>query len=359
MKRLFVILFVVIAGMFLCEQALAIQTFVPHITGGYDDWTDYLQANNTGTTDATFTLTLFSGGTQVYSQDFTVEGLSRLELDIKALAPTATTGIITHTSMDLAFRISYENDGGGVAEFLAMHDLSSEIGLFFSDFSPFVEWKGAAIANFGQLSASVTLFALGGSTRQGTGGSLLGTTTVTIAPNDKAVGTHDVWFPGVEMDQVETIAATTTGESLCGLAISGDLLQTHLLFTPAVPAAEPMMFDIDATMDLGGEFPLTADLAAVYQNGNLYIYLTTKKIGGANEKHEVYFEGTVDKSTGEGSFTDQVFTITVGSTQETITLNGNFTWTGTGITGSGTIVSKIGSSTYSGTYTFTGTRQWQ
>ena len=37
--------------------------YIPHITGGFSDWNDYLQADNTGTAAATFTLVLFNDKT--------------------------------------------------------------------------------------------------------------------------------------------------------------------------------------------------------------------------------------------------------------------------------------------------------
>ncbi len=169
MKKLLIVLLFVAAGAFLCGNALALETYIPHITGGESGgWTDYLQVNNNTLSPANFTLTLYNDGNQIYSNVFSVGGLSRSQIELKALHPSAGTGVITYTESGLVFRVSYNNSSGGIAEFMTIDTLESTVGLYFSDFTSFVQWKGAAIANMGSTPADVTLYAIGG-------GSILGT----------------------------------------------------------------------------------------------------------------------------------------------------------------------------------------
>ena len=228
MKKVLIVLLFVVAGAFICGNALAITTYIPHITGGETGWTDYLQVNNNTSSSANFTLTLYNGGNQIYSHVFSVGGLSRSQIEMKALHPSAETGVITYTESGLVFRVSYNNLSGGIAEFKTIDALGSKVGLYFSDFTSFVQWKGAAIANMGPTPADVTLYAIGG-------GSILGTHTITIAAKTKAVGIHSVWFSSLNLSQVESIVAVTSSSSLCGIAISGDTALSRLLFTPATP----------------------------------------------------------------------------------------------------------------------------
>lgn len=77
MKKLLAVFLFVVAGTFLCGNALALSTYIPHITGGSADWTDYLQVNNNSPSAANFTLILYNKGNQVYSQTLTVGALIR------------------------------------------------------------------------------------------------------------------------------------------------------------------------------------------------------------------------------------------------------------------------------------------
>ena len=92
---------------------MPLTTYIPHITGGETGWTDYLQVNNNTSSSANFTLTLYNGGNQIYSNVFSVGGLSRSQIELKALHPDAETGVITYTESGLVFRVSYNNAGRG------------------------------------------------------------------------------------------------------------------------------------------------------------------------------------------------------------------------------------------------------
>lgn len=233
MKKSLAVLMFIVAVTFHCGDALALDTYIPHITTGANDWTDYLQVNNNASSTATFTLTLYgSTGAQVYSQSHSVGGQSRSQIELKALNSSAATGKITYTETGLVFRVSYESLSGGVAEFKTIDTLGSNIGFYFSDFSSLVQWKGVAIANMGTTNANVTFYVLGG-------GSVLQTHTETIGPKAKLVGNNFnwSWLSGLNLSQIESIIAVADSSSLCGIAISGDTVNSRLLFTPAIPVS--------------------------------------------------------------------------------------------------------------------------
>ncbi len=170
---------------------------------------------------------------------------------MKALNSSAASGKITYTEPGLVFRVSYQNLGGGVAEFKTIDTLGSNVGFYFSDFSSLVQWKGMAIANMGAANADVTFYVLGGSS-SGSGGSILASHTETIAPQTKLVGSNLnlSWLSGLALSNIESIIAVTASSSLCGIAISGDLALSRLLFTPATmvsnfnPVSAPVTVDV-------------------------------------------------------------------------------------------------------------------
>ena len=226
MKKLFVLL--AMAAIMAGGQAFALEAYIPHITSGVDGWDDYLQADSTDSADAAFTLTLYAGGAVVFNQAYTVPGYGEMLLDLKALAPGAQTGMVTYANQALNFRLSYENGGGGIAEFNLIESLSENIGLFFSDFSPSIVSKGSAIANLTNSPVDVTLYALGENT-------VLDSFQTTITAYGKILGVHSSWFPQVSFAQIKKIVVASSSAGLCGLVICGDSDLSNLLFTPAVP----------------------------------------------------------------------------------------------------------------------------
>ncbi len=234
MKKSLVILVFLLAGVFLCGNAGALETYIPHITYGSPDWDDYLQANNNTPAEVGFTLTLYGKGAQVYSGEHTVPAYGHLLIELKSLSRQAELGMVEYDESRLNFRVSYENEGGGVAEFKSVDALGTAIGLYFSDFTPSVVFKGAAIANLGDSTADVTLYAYGDDAIQGE-------FSLQIEAKEKIVGVHTAWFPGVDFSAIDSIIAATTSKSLCGIVISSDADLSHLLFTPATPTTlEPV-----------------------------------------------------------------------------------------------------------------------
>ncbi len=212
-------------------KSSALEVYIPHITGGTANWTDILQVDNIGLTSQTFTLTLYADSETVYQQALSVSGFSERVIYPKNLAPTAEAGLITYSSSMLNFRLSYENtDGGGVAEFRLTEDAYPILGLYFSDFSSDLTWKGLCLGNLNASAATVKLYAIGS-------GNILGSTTITISPYSKVTGIHTKWFPSLAFGDIKKIVAVSS-LNLSGLASSGDGTSSFLLFTPAAEITE-------------------------------------------------------------------------------------------------------------------------
>ncbi|MFH1155613.1 MAG: FG-GAP repeat protein [Pseudomonadota bacterium] len=210
----------------------ALTVYIPHITGDVDEWVDYLQTDNLGQVQATYSLTLYGeDGIEVYSGILSVEGLSKTAIQLKTLtgAAGAMTGKITYSEPRLNFRLSQRHTvGGGVAQFHLNGTLSSRLGLFFSDFMPSLKEKGLALANFGTFPCQVTLEAIGN-------GTVNSSTTADIGPNEKFIAIYQMLFSGLESSQVQAIRVTGDSATLTGLVLTSESDLGFLLFTAAVP----------------------------------------------------------------------------------------------------------------------------
>jgi hypothetical protein len=210
---------------FLCGSAFAEEVYMPHITGGNTGWTDWLQVNNGDSSTHDFKITLYSDGTQVYSNIHTVVGYGHQQIAVKSLDDSADMGKIEYTSEALTFRLSYENTSEGVAEFSLSDSLCSTMGLFYSGFVSSITAKGAAIANMGGIPAYVTFYAIGQD-------SIMDTYSTTIDAYEKIVGLHDTWFPTISLSDIESIVAVSNVQGLSGIVICSNADGSDLLFTP-------------------------------------------------------------------------------------------------------------------------------
>ena len=153
-----------------CEQTITViqegeasqnTVYLPHITGGENDWKDLLEVDNTYSSALEYTITLYDAdGNQIYNQTRSIAALSYQSLELKELAVNASSGMISYVaaSSDLLFRVGYENlSGGGVADFVLAADAYTDTAFAFPNFSATVEWKGAAMMNTGESAATVTL----------------------------------------------------------------------------------------------------------------------------------------------------------------------------------------------------------
>ncbi|MFH1156605.1 MAG: hypothetical protein V1793_22605 [Pseudomonadota bacterium] len=236
-----------IPGLTVTEVQTTYTVYIPHITSGYDDWDDILQVDNDSMINAVFTITLFGGNVMVYSKDHSAPGHGEASppINLKDLSEQAETGMITFTNPYLRFRITYENAGGGLAEFALDETLASTLGLYFSDFTPSITLKGAVIANMSDAMVNVTIHAVGE-------GSVLDSYTTAIGPHGKLVGTYSDFFPSVPFGDIKKIIAVAGSSSvlleaggkaakrpssnfcLSGLVINSNAILSHMLFTRGV-----------------------------------------------------------------------------------------------------------------------------
>ncbi len=245
MKQLRVVVGIVLAVLIMSVSvAAADEVYMPHLTGGFADWGDFLTVDNTGLLSATVTVTLYNDdGTSVYSGSHSVSALGESVINLKQLNSTAHSGKVSYTGDTLNFRLSYVNNtGGGVAEFRLTGNQGSVLGFFFSDFESVTAWKGIALTNHGATSATVKLYAVGG-------GQVLGSTAdITISPYRKISGFHTAWFPALAMNQVKKIIAVSSVATMGGIVITSDLTSSKMLFTAAVP------FESFSPGDVVGDF---------------------------------------------------------------------------------------------------------
>jgi hypothetical protein len=206
------------------------KVYIPHITGGDGNWSDYLQVNNIGPSTAPYTVILYDSGGQVaYDGSFSIDSLDQQQIDLKSLFASAQMGLVTYNDATLAFRLSQENvSGGGIAEFVLNDTLSSSLTFFFSDFSPLIEWKGLAISNQGSTTVSVDLTIIGNASEQGIA-------QVSIPPHSRIFGLYQKWFPGVDFYDAQAIKAVSTSAVLTGETISGTADGERLLFGIGIP----------------------------------------------------------------------------------------------------------------------------
>ena len=213
------------------DYNIAAQTvYVPHVTKN-PTWTDYIQADNNSSIDASFNLTLYdASGTQVYSGTHDVSANSEAVILPKTLSAAARLGVITCTNHLVFFRYSYENDNGGVAEFKLTDDVFGSTGFYFNSTASMVDWKGLAITNFDSSADNITLYAYGN-------GALLGQATDTVPANGKILGIHTTWFPNVELSELDRIIVVSSGgNSIGGIVICGNSTNENLLFTSGASA---------------------------------------------------------------------------------------------------------------------------
>jgi hypothetical protein len=124
------------------------------------------------------------------------------------------------------------------------------------------------------------------------------------------------------------------------------------------PISTANNWDISAAVDLGGEFDVTADAKIDITGDNYTAEITTKQIGEGAEEHEITVTGSVQNG-NTLLISDYTFQITVGETNETITLDGTVTISGDNVTGSGALLSVIDgvADPIPGTFTLTGTKK--
>jgi len=113
-------------------------------------------------------------------------------------------------------------------------------------------------------------------------------------------------------------------------------------------------WNLTVSVDLGGAFTVLATAKITYSGTGFTAVVTTSKIGGAAEVHNMTMPGMVTGQTH--SVSGQQFTITVGTTTETVNVTGTFTINGNTLSGSGTMTVDNGGGPMNGTFTVSGTK---
>ncbi|MFH1152433.1 MAG: hypothetical protein V1793_01340 [Pseudomonadota bacterium] len=222
-------------GLMVFTQALQVSTglkssnyqaYISHITNGYAEWRDFLQVDNTGSAATQIQVILYGeNGSQVYSGVHNTPAGTRSLIDLKALSTDVMTGMVTFSSQDLLIRQSQENTyGGGITEFILPQSLGSTLGFFYSDFTDSLTFDGLALTNFNQSAVTVTLTAMGS-------GGALDSVQILLGPNQKTIGNHDAWFPGIDSGDLQWIRAESTGANLAGVALTGNWSGSLMVFT--------------------------------------------------------------------------------------------------------------------------------
>jgi hypothetical protein len=205
------------------------ERFIAHLTGGDPVWSDVLEVDNTSGAAASFTLTLYNQGAQIFSQSFSVPARESLSYNLNDLAPSATCGLIAGCPPALHYRMAFEQENGGVAGFdLSEAQGRAELALPFDAVDGFADWKGLALMNTADAPHQATLYAVGG-------GDILGSHQLMVPARGRVVGTLADFFPLLPLSQVELIAAVADSPALSGIVISGNTASPKLLFAAGSP----------------------------------------------------------------------------------------------------------------------------
>lgn len=204
---------------------------ISHLTGTNTAWGSYLQVDNISNSSQEFSVRLFKETSGENTFDYTIDPLGKMLINLSEIEPEAICGIISCDNANVIFRLSYESKiGGGLAEFALSDVTDYNLAFFFSDFSPAIEWKGIALANLGNTQTPAIIYAIGD-------GVILGQRAITIPARKRIRGLYTEWFPDVDFEDINSIAVTSALQELSGVAISGDLESSKLLFTAGQPLA--------------------------------------------------------------------------------------------------------------------------
>lgn len=210
------------------RNARGAQYYIPHITTGFTDWTDILQAANNSLFASSITVTLYSGGSEVYSQSHEVPAMGETVLYLKQLAASAECGVVSSTDDSLFVRITYQNEQGGIAQYKLSGSLEESLGFYFGSPGTSLPLKGLALANFSESASAVTFYAVGSN-------SVLDTASVSIDPKSRIFGAAQDWFSGLSADEIDRVVVVCQDPSLSGITQNADQDISFLLFSSAEP----------------------------------------------------------------------------------------------------------------------------
>ena len=106
-KKLAIYFLAVFSLFALSINCWALEVYIPHITRGENDWEDLLIVDNCNGSNQTFNVVYFDQGRILQNATYGVDAYSYSSKDLKTLEPEATCAVITYTSTELNFRLSY------------------------------------------------------------------------------------------------------------------------------------------------------------------------------------------------------------------------------------------------------------
>ncbi len=217
-------------------QKISRQFFLPHIAADGQVWNTYLIADNLGTTDASYTVTLYrNDGTVARTLTRSAPPQSFQAIDLATEGdPAAVTAQVFAANEFLTFRIGYLNSAGAVTEYTAPAEASATLAFNCGTYYPNIGWKSLAVMNTSTTGDTLTMTALDA-------------TGQTMAQIQREVGPHarlafylnsNEGF-GTDFDWFACSRVLVEGSvGLSGVNMSGEG-NTRILLTPAESAPSP------------------------------------------------------------------------------------------------------------------------
>ncbi|NOY22749.1 MAG: hypothetical protein GXO70_04450 [Acidobacteria bacterium] len=201
---------------------------IPHIANQWDTWENKLIADNTGDTPASLSLTLYSGGSPMLTdQPVTLAAGQTLVINLNDYSNlNPDFGLLQNPSPNVAVRQSYRaTQQGGMAEFILSDAATSDLNFTFpAGFTDRLNWMGLAVANPGIDTAFITATAW-------KDGIAIATVPLSLESHTRLADILSGIFESVTGLGVDRVALHSD-TPLVGLNISG-LDQERLLFTKA------------------------------------------------------------------------------------------------------------------------------
>lgn len=207
--------------------------YLPHLTQGQPEWTDYLLVDNAGASDADFILTLYAGGVPAHAQTYTVPARNHLRLALKTLAQDATCGEVLPGSNLLLARVAYVHQAGGRAQFHLSSTAENRAALTFPrpDELPGLARKGLAIMNTTDRSLTYLLTFQSKSDTTTSAFRTLGPKERALVPLDQSLINDGDWDV-LEIEGVRIQAVSPQDGRFTAIGVSENADGSTLLFTP-------------------------------------------------------------------------------------------------------------------------------
>ncbi|NOZ13512.1 MAG: hypothetical protein GXO69_07670 [Acidobacteria bacterium] len=245
-------------------QSVGKNYVLPHIPTERSTWDCLLIVDNLQGNEASFVLELFNeAGRSVFTDNFPLPGFGYSEINLfDSRFPDSVTGMIrVSDGATLSFRVVYRNRiDGGVAEFRLTEVTAPILAFNFGTYNRALTWKGLALVNTSDQSATVRFSAVDGSVR------VLGSFSRDVPGHSRmafVLNDGNAFGPDFPWDQCVRVYASAP-VSLAGLNISG-IQNKKLLFTEAEPATE-------VPWGTGGGDPASAYVVIAWNDLGMHCY---------------------------------------------------------------------------------------